>query len=442
MLDVYTRVRADFNASIYYRLYLPLTTMHKLKLPVRPMFDQETIYMNPIHRYTTMAGADICAFYQSVGLELQQFMEQSRAATPATDESGVLRYPPTFIFDTDDDIFNVDPMNPSFQTLGYKDHTGKDLPAGEKVWIRSPETNEPLLLWADGENIDYAKNKSCLDNWRKTLEMSELVTCSTPAVQEYVKRESPLTRTFHSPNCIDLAAYYKVELAEHPNEVRLLWQGSTTHWWDMWAMREPLNRVLRKYPHARLVLWSGMTHEWVMKYLPREQVEWLDWVPYSEYKARLNTINHDINLAPLREITFNRCRSGIKWYESAACWKPVPTLAEASTPYNEIEDGVTGLLYRTPEEFETKLSGLIEDATLRATIAGNAKDWIKTHRDPSRHALALYAEYEAVRAARKEWPVPPRAVRRRTERALPAPKRALVQAARKAKRLKAVRKAG
>jgi glycosyltransferase involved in cell wall biosynthesis len=55
-------------------------------------------------------------------------------------------------------------------------------------------------------------------------------------------------------------------------------------------------------------------------------------------------------------------------------------LASNYGPYKEIEDGKTGLLYDTPEEFVQKLSVLIENAELRKTLADGAKEWVRANR--------------------------------------------------------------
>jgi glycosyltransferase involved in cell wall biosynthesis len=89
-------------------------------------------------------------------------------------------------------------------------------------------------------------------------------------------------------------------------------------------------------------------------------------------------------------------------YESAAIWKPAATIAQRWAAYrDEIIEGETGLLFDTPEELETKLGGLIEDAKLRQTLASNAKDWIKTHRDAKKIMLRLFQKWSEVRENHK-----------------------------------------
>jgi hypothetical protein len=126
---------------------------------------------------------------------------------------------------------------------------------------------------------------------------------------------------------------------------------------------------------------------------------------YRIYKLRLSTIGHDIAIAPLRNTTFNASRSAIKWYESSSTWKPAATIASNYGAFaREIEDGKTGMLFNNSEEFETKLQALIDDATLRKDIAANAKDWVRTNRDPDVHVPELYKKFSEVRQARMNWP--------------------------------------
>ncbi len=80
---------------------------------------------------------------------------------------------------------------------------------------------------------------------------------------------------------------------------------------------------------------------------------------------------------------------------------PEATLAQNTEPYQEIEDGVTGLLYNTPAEFVEKLSLLIEDAQLRKRLGGAANEWVLNNRQPQHTTPGLYEFYEDTRARYK-----------------------------------------
>ena len=117
-------------------------------------------------------------------------------------------------------------------------------------------------------------------------------------------------------------------------------------------------------------------------------------------------IGHDISLAPLSANVFNNCRSAIKFYEASVLKKPAATLAQNTGPYKEeILDGKTGLLFETPEEFEQKLSRLIEDVAERRMLAANAKDWVSENRDAMKRVPEVVAYWEGLREE-KQWEQP------------------------------------
>lgn len=418
-LTVYFRADKNYNASIYYRVLLPIATMQRLRLPILPLHDPYEADKTSQQRWLEMHGSDFNLWYQTIGGDLVQYVRDTRTWEPKKDELGKLRYPPTIILDTDDDVFNVMPLNPAFGNLGWKGHDGEPLKDGDSVWVITPE-GKHLCIWQDGQNMDLARNREALDTLRQLMAEGDLITCSTPRVAEYVKREiGDGVPTHVYPNCIDFNEYPNIELREHPGEVRILWQGSTTHWEDLWPLRESFGRLAKKYPHIKYVFWVTGDFKWMADYIPNDNVVFIPWCPYQQYKLRLSMINHDISLAPLQPHTFNLSRSGIKWYESSAICRPAATLAQATGAYlDEIQEGETGMLYSTPEEFEAKLSHMIEDERFRNNMAENAKDWVRTNRDPVTHVRELYNAYLAAWERRKLRPViqKPRAERRREKK--------------------------
>jgi len=390
--------------------------MMRLGLPVEVDLDDNDAGRTLMDRAMAKSAADIQVMYQSIGEGVPEYMEESRGWYFEPDENGYQHIGPTFVCDTDDDVFNVTPWNPSFGTLGFKQPDGTLLKDGEKIWIRDAETNEPRLLWADGQNANYSQAKARLDTWRRILQTSDLVTCSTPNVQKYVLREAPEAKTYIFPNCIDFTEYPKIDLIRDDSKVKILWQGSTAHWEDLWHLREPLKRIFDKYPQAEMVVWGGQ--EWLGGLLPRDRMTFIPWTPYQAFKMRLSTIGHHINLAPLPPTTFNQSRSGIKFYESSAIWYPAATLAETTGEYpGVIQEDVTGKLFTSLEEFESKLSEMIESPEKCREMAANAKQWVREERDPTTHVLKLHEQYVAAREVSESKPKPKKPTRQQARKA-------------------------
>jgi glycosyltransferase involved in cell wall biosynthesis len=437
----------ETNACGYYRMQQPLLTMDDMNLPVDIIYSEgDKLGLTDQQKAALFLESDITMLYQNIGEYAISLMEQAKKfkALPSGD-LGITRHPPTFVADTDDDLFNVYPLNLSYAKLGIKDHEGKLVADGSELGFAHPfERAEPeaaefisksdpkmgdtaiykdqkyiydedktwhiyIPLWKDGTNIDFKLNQRRLENWRKTLQMVRLITCSTPKAAEYIKREmgAMAPETFVSPNCIDMRRYPKIELKSHPKEIRILWEGSATHHEGLWPISEAIGRLAKKYPTTTWYFF-GAPYKWAAQHLPAGRVQFIDWVAWDAYSLRLSTLNHDISFAPLAPHEFNQSRSAIRWYENSALWKPAATVCQRWGPYpEEVEEGKTGLLFGDMDEFEAKMSIVIEDEKLRKEMASNAKDWVRTNRDPKKNCLKLFNKWMEVREAHKaEMPAP------------------------------------
>ena len=99
----------------------------------------------------------------------------------------------------------------------------------------------------------------------------------------------------------------------------------------------------------------------------------VDWRKLPELIAQV-----DINLAPLMDTLFNRAKSENKWMEAALV--QVVTVASKVGAFEEcIENGTTGVLCDTLDEWKISIKNLIEQPELRKRIALNAYYYCKAH---------------------------------------------------------------
>lgn len=403
-MRVFTKIPPDWNASHFYRQLQPLAFMnHAGHADVT--IDRFDSRMRREAVAEAMAYADINMHYQMLNPVYHQSVEQAAKWKSYWRTQSEWVPPTSFVMDTDDDLFNVSPLNHAFKTLGIQ-VDGRLLEPGEEIKANDKDDN-PVTLWRDGEGgFDIARNRATLDSYRHNLAVSALVTCSTPRSQAYVLREAPNANTLVVPNCINFDDYPAVELADKGQEIRMLWQGSSTHLEDLHPLRAAIKSLLDRYPNLTLTIWGTpyIDPQW-----DPSRVKYLDWCDYREYKVRMACINHDINLAPLSPTVFNQSRSAIKVYESAALARPIPTVAQNTAAYgDEMVDGETALLYNNPEEFEAQVSKLVEDAELRRTIGYNCRDWLKANRDPAIWAEYLATNLKQIRQVKADvWGPPP-----------------------------------
>ncbi|WP_336043478.1 glycosyltransferase, partial [Pseudooceanicola nanhaiensis] len=133
-----------------------------------------------------------------------------------------------------------------------------------------------------------------------------------------------------------------------------------------------LARELRKYP--RKVELRLIGHFDRFRHLDRNRDPIRMIQPIWDFEEFCATVAQaDINLSVLARTEVTDAKSEIKWMEAAMFG--IPSVVSATRTHREtIEDGVTGMLCETPEEFEAALIRLIEDADLRRSIGRAARE--------------------------------------------------------------------
>lgn len=398
-LQIYTVIPHDASASLYYRLKVPIDTAAVLGLPIRATIDTMNAMVPADSRARGYCEADLVILYQPVGEASLNNARAVQSFLPAK-RDGEWKWPPTLIVDTDDNLFNVSPLNNAFRNLGFRDMNGNLLPLGHTVGI--VQEGQKKILWKDGENgFSLVRNRQMQASYKKILQLADLVQCSTSEVQKAVERELTPRRIRTFPNMVRFDHYPQVDLKEDPKKIKILWQGGASHYEDWFPLKDAIGRLTRKYPEIHWMIW-GTQYPWVNELLPAHRYTFHDWCAYPEYKVRMAIMGHDISIAPLTDNVFNRCRSAIKWYEASVLKKMPATLAQNTGPYKaEIQDEQTGLLFNNPAEFEEKLSRLIEDTKLRKELGANAKQWISENRDAMKLTPAIVMAWEELRSDRK-----------------------------------------
>jgi glycosyltransferase involved in cell wall biosynthesis len=398
-LKVYATIPNNHTASWYYRLEVPLHTARDLGLPVRVIIDTNEGGVSQDERMQAFCEADLSLIYQPIGDGPINNLRGLQSIIPSK-RDGVWKWAPTAILETDDNLFDISPLNPAFGGLGHKDMDGNELPEGHHIGVMSE--GERKVLFKDGENgFSIARNKQTIASYRRILEMVDAVSCSTDAVADTVLKEASPRRIKTWPNLVRFSDYEQVSLLKDPKQVNILWQGGASHYEDWFPLREALGSITKRYPQVHWTIW-GVQYPWINELMPAHRYTYKPWCSYQEYKLRLAMVGHDISLAPLMANRFNNCRSAIKFYEASVLKQDIPTLAQNTGAYKaEMIDGETGLLFNDPKEFEDKLSLLIENETERKRLGRNAKDWVHEHRDAMKEVPKMVQWWNELREERK-----------------------------------------
>ena len=221
----------------------------------------------------------------------------------------------------------------------------------DDVWSIDP-TNFAAVLGHTPDVIDATE---------QAIAAAHLVTVSTEPLAEVLRR-------FHDnvvvlPNHVD-AALLDLDRPRR-DRVTVGWAGGDSHLRDIAMVAPHLRRFFARNPAVDFHT-IGTDYRPAMK-LPGRHT---DWNP--DIGAYYRSIDFDIGLAPLVDSVFNRSKSAVKALEYAALG--IPVIASDLEPYRPfVEHGVTGFLVRDDHEWSKRLYELASDTAMREEMGAAAR---------------------------------------------------------------------
>lgn len=217
------------------------------------------------------------------------------------------------------------------------------------------------------------------------------VQTSTEPLAEVLRRDNPETRAFAN------GIARLPELVNHrtPGRLTMLFAGLNreTEWPPC---LDALNRAVVKAGdrlHVVIVNDRGLFEQ-----LTTIHKTFVPLCGYDTYQALLAA--SEISFMPLLDTPFNRCKSDLKFIEAAA--HRATALASAIVYENSIEDGATGVLFRSPEELEQRLLRLVANPDITRTIGDAARGYVARERMLAYQIAERTAWYHELWARRAE----------------------------------------
>lgn len=225
------------------------------------------------------------------------------------------------------------------------------------------------------------------------------MTVSTEPLQKVYQRFNPNVHVLHNYN--DVNDWKHAPVKRSDGRIVLGWAGSQTHEADFHIIEPVIRALWEKYGEKIVFAICGGLPPHLTDGLPKGSYAVFSGTrTMRDYHERLASWGFDIGLAPLKESAFNDGKGHGKWMEYAMY--KIPTLASNFGPYKRvIQDGVTGLLAETTDEWVDKLSRLVDDAALRQQIGQAAYEEVKSNWQWANHAHKWAEVFERYHSFKK-----------------------------------------
>lgn len=231
--------------------------------------------------------------------------------------------------------------------------------------------NKPFITEVDDYFLHVSNDNPAAVNYdpgcqnlkfkKQQCEESSMLVVST----EYLKQKLLLLNKNIEviPNGVDFKLWKRP--IERNKQITIGWEGGAGHQQDLEILEEVIPEIVKKYPEVKFQLLGYVKDNPIFAGMKNVEVihNWLTIDKYPEYKSSLNW---DIELAPLVDSEFNRCKSNLRWVEASAL--KIPVVASKVEPYKN----TNAILCRSTKEWVDAISTLIENECTRNEIGTNA----------------------------------------------------------------------
>jgi len=216
-------------------------------------------------------------------------------------------------------------------------------------------------------------SEEAANNWQVYLKMADLITTTTPKLAEIInQKRDGLPKAVLLPNYIRLQDYgnsisYTPWLPEE--EIRILYSCSDSHQKDIEYLAPILDLLASVYKNIKIISQGNIDFTFLRPNF-KGKVYHTGAVPYSNYLGALKKLKPHIFVAPLQDSEHNRCRSDLKFLQSAIL--KCAFICNDLDPYSDIKDGITGLKVTNRLGWAWYLRKLVRDRSLAINLGLNS----------------------------------------------------------------------
>ena len=248
----------------------------------------------------------------------------------------------------------------------------------QRIWPQTPAQQQQLLArnyLVIGEIDDDPLRWESFHSQNNffAFRCCHAIQTSTEPIAEFLRQYNPNVKVF--PNQL---AYLPLPRAYTNKQINIFF-GSVNRENDWKPILPSLNKIISNYGDKIII--KVMYDKLFYNALNTEHKQFYPLSPYKEFENILRQC--DIAILPLEYNRFNSMKSDLKFLECAG--HGVSVIASPTVYENYVEEGKTGLIYNSVDEFEEKLVKLIENTAFRQELAQNAYNYVAQNRLLSGH---------------------------------------------------------
>lgn len=184
---------------------------------------------------------------------------------------------------------------------------------GIPLWV----DHDDLLFQVPMDNPSYNTymNKQVIKNVTEIIAMANAVTVSTHALKRALQPpKAPLNRNvFVVPNALSAKFLRLAKPYEHKKHIN--WRGTDTHMRDLAEYAEPLILHAKRNMDTTFTF-LGYNPWFITGEMRKEQAVVVPPMTVGDYFRFISATNPPVQICPLHDSLFNRCKSNIAWLEA------------------------------------------------------------------------------------------------------------------------------
>lgn len=277
---------------------------------------------------------------------------------------------------------------------------------GAAIFYNAQKNGKKVVLDMDDNYLDLPKSNKYYETFKPksrrramqgtVLSFADALTVSTyplkERLSEHLKYMYQIDKPIYViPNMNDSKFWKtKVKPKKDKNKIVIGYAGSNSHMDDLAMIMPAMSKLMTKYDNLHFQLLGSVEVEKVpelFKGFSKDALDRIDLGPvtptFNEYPNWLGQQPWDIGIAPLVDTAFTRCKSHIKIMEYAMF--KIPCVASRVYPYfmplggKQISIDNETLLLARSNEWEKKLTMLIEDKELRKKLGDNSYEFYRAN---------------------------------------------------------------